>query len=288
MSASVVPLSTLIAPDRHIFLSPHYDDIPLSCGGTVSTLAAAGRQVDVVVIFGAPPSPDQQLSEFAQELHRRWGVSVSDVITRRRAEEETAAAILGARVRVLEFPDAIYRGNWYVSEETLMGEPAPDERQLPQRIAARIADQVAPAESVRFYAPLGIGGHVDHRLVFGAGVHLARGGADVWFYEDLPYGVRPGALERRLAMGAEPVSVAGVVPVADAWERKIDAIMAYRSQLAAVFHQIAEGTERRAISEVLRGYATAVGDGVPGERFWRLSDEELAPNEDPKMPVQGY
>lgn len=273
MSASVIPLSTLIAPERHIFLSPHYDDIPLSSGGTVSILAEAGRRVDVVVIFGAPPAPGQPLSEFAQELHRRWGVSVDDVINRRRAEEEAAAAILGARVHVLEFADAIYRGQWYISEETLMGEPAPEESDIPARIGARIAGLIAPRESVRLFAPLGIGGHVDHRLAFRAGVHLAHAGADVWFYEDLPYAVRPRALDRRLAEREEPVSVVGVVPIAEAWERKMDAIMAYRSQLAAVFDRIAEGTDRRAISDVLRGYARAAGDGIPGERYWRLSDQ---------------
>ncbi len=288
MSAGVIRLARLIGPRRHMFLSPHYDDIPLSCGGTVSILAEADRQVEVVVIFGAPPAPDQRLSEFAQELHRRWGVSVDDVIARRRAEEEAAATILGAHVCVLEFADAIYRGQRYNSEETLLGEPAPDERDMPARIAAQIAELATPVGSVRFYAPLSIGGHVDHRLAFRAGVHLANAGADVWFYEDVPYVVRAGALERRLGEGTEPVSLVGAVAVAEAWERKLDAIMAYRSQIAAVFDRIAEGTDRQAISDVLRRYAVAAGEGIPGERFWRLSGRQAGQEEDPKMLVRGY
>jgi LmbE family N-acetylglucosaminyl deacetylase len=185
MSVEAVSLSVLCGPFRHIFLSPHYDDIPLSCGGTVSLLTGAGAIAEIVVIFGAAPPPGQDLSPFAEELHERWGVSAEDVVTRRRAEEEAAAALLGARVRILDFPDAIYRGHRYTDEATLLGEPAADEHDLPERIVAEIKERtdVSSPSDVRWYAPLGIGGHVDHRLAFRVAARLAAAGADVWFYE---------------------------------------------------------------------------------------------------------
>jgi len=35
-----------------LFLSPHYDDVALSCGGTVAPLADRGTDTTVVTIFG--------------------------------------------------------------------------------------------------------------------------------------------------------------------------------------------------------------------------------------------
>ncbi|GIW04566.1 MAG: GlcNAc-PI de-N-acetylase [Thermomicrobiales bacterium] len=273
MNAEPISLGVLCRPSRHIFLSPHYDDIPLSCGGTVALLTGAGAVAEIVVIFGAAPPPGQDLSPFAQELHARWGVSAQDVVTRRRAEEEAAAAILGASVRTLDFPDAIYRGHRYTDEATLMGETAPDEHDLPERIVAAIGERAnisSPGE-IRWYAPLGIGGHVDHRLAFRAGAHLAAAGADVWLYEDLPYALRAGAIERRLAEGADALSPVGVVLISANWERKLNAIMRYRSQLASVFQGITGDPNRRDIGQALIRYARAVGQGEPGERYWRLT-----------------
>ncbi len=273
MCAEAISLSVVSAPSRHMFLSPHYDDIPLSCGGTVSLLTGAGAVAEIVVLFGAAPPPRQNLSPFAQELHARWGVSAEDVVTRRRAEEEAAAAILGASVRVLDFPDAIYRGHRYTDEATLLGEPAADEHELPERVVAEIGERVIMSSSreVRWYAPLGIGGHVDHRLAFRVAARLAAAGADVWIYEDLPYALRPGATERRLTEAEGTLSPIGVVPISAVWERKLDAIMTYRSQLASVFQGIAANPTRAEIGQAMIRHAREVGRGEPAERFWRLT-----------------
>jgi LmbE family N-acetylglucosaminyl deacetylase len=236
-------------------------------------LTGAGAVAEIVVLFGAAPPPGQELSPFAHELHERWGVSAEDVVMRRRAEEEAAAAILGASVRVLDFPDAIYRGHRYADEATLLGEPAADEHDLPERIVAEIGERtdVSSSSAVRWYAPLGIGGHVDHRLAFRVAARLAAAGADVWFYEDLPYALRPGATERRLAEAADALSPVGVVPVSAVWERKLDAIMRYRSQLASVFQGITGDPGRQEIGQAMIRYAREVGRGEPAERFWRLT-----------------
>src|SRR5215212_11067849 len=102
----MISLHGLSAPDLphpladatcHRFVSPHYDDITLSCGGTVARVAQAGLRAEVTVVFGAEPDRAMPLSPFAQHLHARWGLTSGRVATR-RSEEVEAAALLGSNV----------------------------------------------------------------------------------------------------------------------------------------------------------------------------------------------
>jgi LmbE family N-acetylglucosaminyl deacetylase len=265
----------LTRPARHLFLSPHYDDVPLSAGATVRLLADRGLTPETLVVFGSEPDRDRPLSAFAEAMHERWGLTANEVIASRQAEETAAAAELGAQTRVLPFQDAIYRGEHYLSDEDLFGSPAPEEAALVAAIAASLDLADSPDATVRIYAPLGIGKHVDHQIVHLAGQELASRGRDVWFYEDIPYALRPMALDTRLAeIGAairlEPVAH---IPARSTWDRKIDAILRYPSQLETVFLQyVGVGTTRKEIDEALSAYAARAGDGTMAERFWHLSD----------------
>lgn len=274
---SAVPAGNDVDPDRaHLFVSPHYDDIALSCGGLVAALSARGAHPVIAVVFGERPDPALPLTAFAASLHDQWRLSADEVVTARRAEEAAAAAILGATTEVLPFHDAIYRGARYTGDDALFGEPAAAEADLPPAVAAAIPVGAAPDTATRVYVPLAVGGHVDHRHAFLAGLILARGGSEVRFYEDLPYALRPGGLEARLEAAANdvgaPLIPAELVPVAATWEAKIAAILAYPSQLETIFRQYV-GVEptREGISAALLAYATTAGDGTPVERYWRLS-----------------
>ena len=264
---------------RHLFLSPHYDDIALSAGATVSLLAQHGLTPETLVVFGAGPDPSQPLSAFAQAMHEGWGLSAEEVIASRQAEEAAAAAILGARTAVLPFRDAIYRGDLYRSDDDLFNLPSPAEAALPAAIAAALAIDSAPRAGTRLYAPLGIGQHVDHQLVFQAAADLAAAGWDVWLYEDLPYALKPDALAMRLAQTATAVALepAPLIPAGPGWEAKIDAILAYPSQLETIFrHYVGVGTSREEISAALAAYAAGIGDGGVSERFWRFTNAPSA------------
>lgn len=277
----------LTGPARHHFLSPHYDDIALSCGGTAALLARAGLRPEINVTCGAAPNPDQPPSAFARTLHRQWGLSAAEVITVRREEETAAAALLGATWRCLSLSDAIYRGSSYQTGEQLTGSVAAGEDTLPGRLVNELLEHTAGGGRVRYYAPLGIGGHVDHQVCFAAGVALAAVGHEVWFYEDLPYALVLGAGERRLAdiaatwaaTAPAPLATAQLRPIARVdisavWEIKINAILAYPSQMPSVFRQAAPAGSREAIAATLRGYAMRAGDGVPAEQLWHLSGPE--------------
>lgn len=260
---------------RHLFLSPHYDDIALSCGGTAAKLSREGRPADVAIVFGAEPDGAGELTDFATFQHDRWGLAHEEAVAGRRAEEDIAAAMLGTRVTFLPFHDAIYRGDRYLDDDQLFGEPASDEADLPGRIVAALGLDVNPDPAARVYCPLAIAGHVDHRHAFAAGVLLAGRGWDVCFYEDQPYALEPGVTEARLAeIAAHGLTAQSdlLIDVTATWETKLDAIFAYRSQIHVIFRTWLHGGDPRdEIAAAMRAYALRAGDGTLVERLWRLA-----------------
>jgi LmbE family N-acetylglucosaminyl deacetylase len=259
----------LIAPQRHIFLSPHYDDIALSAGGTAAAIAAAGRSAEIALLFGSEPDLAEPLSDFAESMHRNWGMSSTDVISGRRAEEAEASRILGTTDHFLPFHDAIYRGHTYLNNAQLFDRPASSDVTLPADIVDALDVADAPIGSIRFYVPLASGFHVDHQIAFEAGRLLSQAGHEVWLYEDLPYSLNPSKLADRLVDLGDQVEVVAFVDVAAVWTKKIDAIMAYPSQLVTIFDYVNVGHSREAIDAAMGSFARAYGDAtVPMERYW--------------------
>jgi LmbE family N-acetylglucosaminyl deacetylase len=259
------------APSRHLFLSPHYDDIALSCGGTAALLSLAGRAPEVALLFGAEPDPARPLTAFARWQHENWGLDAAGAIAARRAEEACAAAVLGTRVTFLPFHDAIYRSAWYTGDDVLFGTPAPEEAGLADDLVAALDLPAEPDGAVRIYVPLAIGAHVDHQHAYAAGVRLARAGWNVWFYEEQPYALRAGTVTARFARIEERLIVAGVVDIAAVWEAKLGAVLCYPSQLAMPFRYVPVGASRAEIEAAMRAYALGIGGDRPAERYWRLA-----------------
>jgi LmbE family N-acetylglucosaminyl deacetylase len=227
----------------HIYLSPHFDDVALSCGGLVHRQTASGEQVLVITIFAGKPDYDN-LGPFAQEIHALWG-NPPDILETRRAEDLRAMQTLGADYVRLGYLDALYRrerssgGLLYGDEEALFGPPARSEEHLPQELAEAIV-QLVPLDGpqahdgLRLYAPLALGGHVDHRLTFAAALHLMEAGFEVFFFEDLPYVETVGALEKVLA-GLFRGSWQLCPLSEEDMQAKIRAVTCYESQLAAIW-----------------------------------------------------
>lgn len=271
-------MSVRVEGQLAIFLSPHFDDIALSCGGMAARLSRAGAKCLGVTVCAAPAPTGEPLSPFALQLHDIWESASSTTVRAindvRREEERQALRLLGIGPVWLDVPDAIYRRGSdgrhpYASEDALFGKVAPEERQiLVPRITneiRRIAMESGARGRVRVFAPLAIGNHVDHQLVFWAARSLPpRYG--VLFYEDYPYAAREGALQRRFDM----LKRVGewqprLVPISEQIGVKIAAITRYRSQLGVLFGS------SEAMPKVVRAYSQAVGawGGVPyAERFW--------------------
>lgn len=266
---------------RNVFLSPHFDDIALSCGGTVAAIRNAGRRAEILVIFGA--EAPLELSGFARAMIDDWGMEPGGATTARTAEEAEAARRMGARVTVLDFADAIYRGDRYLADDQLMGQVHPDELGLAEEICSAViavtadgrdGDAGGNERATRWFAPAAIGDHVDHQHIYGVGRLLARAGADVWFYEDLPYALRPERMTSRAgtlrADGLEPL---GRCDVTATWTDKIAAVAAYPSQLQPTFGWAVDGPVTiAAVEQLLRRTASDEVGGPAGElveRSWR-------------------
>lgn len=238
-----------------IFLSPHLDDVALSCGGLVWELAHSGDSVAVWTIFAGDPPPGS-LSPYAGSLHTRWAMEV-DAVATRREEDGRSCQILGASPRYFSFLDAIYRrspadGNaLYTSDEALFGELNPMEADLIESLRLDLS-ALLPLEA-ELCCPLTIGGHVDHRLVRMAAERLDR---RLWYYADFPYVVisanELSEFTREMSPRLFPVSKEGLA----AWEASV---AAHASQISTFWQDEAE------MRTALKRYCSQEG----GVRLWR-------------------
>jgi LmbE family N-acetylglucosaminyl deacetylase len=213
--------------DAHwIFISPHLDDVALSCGGMVWDLVREGSRVEIWSVIAGDP-PDGPYSAFAEENHRRWGRSGPEAMALRREEDTAACDVLGATPHHLGFPDAIYRLDpkdcrpIVNNDDELFGKSP--EAWLVEAIAARLAAELPADANVVF--PLGLGGHIDHRAVTAAGRRLDRSAA---WYADYPYILKafdaPLLVESDLAVRPCPLGEAAL----EAWQ---EAVLCYASQI---------------------------------------------------------
>lgn len=258
---------TDLASGPVLFVQPHYDDVPLSCGGTVARLAVAGHEPHMVTVF-ASELVDKMVGDFAAWKHKRWKLTDPDqVLATRRIEDADAARTLGCSVRWLGLPDAIYRGERYTADPQLFGPLHPDELPLAEHLAEEIQSLPEWRDGNRVFVPLGIGSHVDHQLVFEAGRCLAAQGVEVYAYEDTPYAIHtPEGRAKRLAAVSDKVGEPMLVPIAETLERRLKAIAAYRSQVPVIFRFTTDF--RAAVTE----FACKVGGSLgPAERFWPVT-----------------
>ena len=256
-------------PRPAIFLSPHYDDAVLSCGGTIAGLVRAGHPPLILTIFGGE-APEELVGPFAGWKHSRWGATTAEeILAIRRAEDLAAAAVLGCRTRWLGHLDAIYRGERYTSDPELFGRL----REIEAGLVGIIADEVRSVpewrEDTVVYVPLGIGKHVDHQLTYAVGRRLAGCGVPVFAYEDCPYAIRvPASTDQQLTDMAGDVGAQALVPIGATLGQRLEAIAAYRTQVPVIFR-------------FTEDYAAAVTDHTarvggtlgPAERYWPLVND---------------
>lgn len=241
-----------------IYLSPHLDDVALSCGGQVFMLGEEGKSILIVSVM-AGDRPGQAASDYIQELHDRWQLQL-DVVARRRAEDIRACRILGADHLYWDIPDCIYRFHaetnepLYISDQDIFGAVHPSEADMVNALSKQI--QSLPVHD-RLVVPTGLGNHVDHQITRQAAEQA--GPNRLVYYEDYPYAADPGALD---AVNQTDYASwqATMIPLSEAAiMTKIEAIAAFESQLST-FYQ-----DRADMERVVRQYHRSIG----GERVWR-------------------
>lgn len=241
-----------------IYLSPHLDDVALSCGGQVWLGTAVSQSTLVVTVMAGDP-PQAAHSEYVDSLHRRWNLA-ADAAAARRQEDVTACRVLGSDYWHWDVPDCIYRHHpvsgrpFYVSDDDIFGLIHPQEKGLVERLARLIA--ALPAHD-RLVVPLAAGHHVDHQLVRLAAERSARLERLV-YYEDYPYVRDEAALAAVVPVGSGDWQSQVVPLTATAVANKIEAIASFQSQLSTFFNGRAD------LAAQITKYVQKVG----GERLW--------------------
>jgi len=246
-----------------IYLSPHFDDVVLSCGGLIWEQTQASETVSIwTVCAGEPPS--EPFSSFAESLHTRWEAG-DQAVKRRRQEDIAACARISACPRHLAVPDCIYRYTLadearqflYDSEDALFGPLHPAEQELVSQLTREFSVSLpADAEMV---SPLSLFGHVDHRLTRSAAEGLGR---SLWYYADYPYVMKTmDQIESLRQAGWQeilfPVSQAGLT----AWQ---EAVAAHQSQISTFWPDL------EAMYAEVREYCEMFGGAI----LWRPPSSE--------------
>jgi LmbE family N-acetylglucosaminyl deacetylase len=239
---------------RWIYLSPHFDDAVLSCGGLIRKQTRKGVPVEIWTICAgdAPPGP---LSLLAMDCHQKWGIeSAEDVVAARRLENQQAADLVGAETVDFSIPDCIYRrsptGDLLYSEEVFV--PIHTfEKDLHLEISAVLGSELQPEDTV--VSPLAIGGHLDHVITRRAAEALDR---PLWYYADIPYLINQPGMLVPLTEGMKealyPISKKGLA----IWQ---SGIAAYATQILMLF----ESGDK--MQEAIRLY----WENNHGIRLWR-------------------
>jgi LmbE family N-acetylglucosaminyl deacetylase len=165
-----------------IFLSPHLDDAVFSCPARILAEVRGGAEVIIATIFSHCGSDRAARAEYR----------------RRRREDQSAVQALGATAQWLGMRDAPFRHSFYHSFRNIVFGAAQGEESCLAALDLTLLALIARFQPVRLYAPLGVGGHIDHRLTFGAASRLPATVRKI-FYEERPYAFVNHAVPWRLS-----------------------------------------------------------------------------------------
>ncbi len=251
---------------RHIYLSPHLDDSIYACGGLIHRQRQAGCPVVSLTLCAGTPE-DGQLSSLAQSYHQAWGLEAG-VMEARKKEDIVVLDRWGVVTVHWDTLDSLYRfvdgRPAYTDMRALAGEPlASEQESIPAGWFERLRTEGYWTTTNIFYAPLSIGGHVDHRLVFRLGEMLFNQGFVVWFYEDFPHSEDPDIFAAYFAQSTHKKwrSQTLLIDV----EAKLLAMQGYASQTPWIFED-----EPQLRLRVKAYAAERARDIHPGEklRYW--------------------
>ncbi len=231
-------------PARHLFFSPHPDDIALACFASLVRVPP-GEPRAIVTVFS------QSCWEFVLPVVPQRAFAVS---TRRLEEDLRFARAHGADWVPLGFRDT-----------SLRLPPGAEDRypsaRDPLRPEVEAALRPLLDDEAVCHVPLGISGHVDHLLVRDAVLALRGGPRGLVFYEDLPYCERHS--EEEIAAFARGLGLSPcLLDVTREWPAKLRALRLYESQMEPATIPAVERHARR----------LGAGQGL-AERVWKVVRE---------------
>lgn len=153
-----------------LYVSPHGDDVPLACAARLVAEAESGRKVTILTVFGEP------------------------------RPRQAPLAALGVQEVSLGLPEASARHASYAGFSQAAEGRLPDDDRWADAAAEALAEARHRAGAGTVYFPLGLGGHIDHRLCHEAALRSFEAGAgrNVYLYEERPEAFVRGAVRVRL------------------------------------------------------------------------------------------
>jgi LmbE family N-acetylglucosaminyl deacetylase len=275
-----------------LFLSPHLDDAVFSCAVQILRERQAGNDVMVATVFS----------------HARRNSTASATYVDRRAEDRRALNILGAQVRWLGLLDAPCRNPFYNSFRRIVLETAPGDERTAKPVETALTRVIDDFRPTTVYAPLGVGTHIDHRLVYSAVAALAEkrrvNPAQLRYYEERPYAYIRGAVALRLSQlgiksRQEPLRTLSVflqsfrrAPYVSRYlppgpERlDVERILAEsgntriagipKASLCPCRLVVARGNERETVLRAIRAYVSQIDDFLGNDRHFRQREKRHA------------
>ncbi len=160
---------------RYLFLSPHLDDAVLGCGAFMAKAIAAGHEAAVISCFTSPgvdASPEEEA-----------------IYQQRITDDCCAMSQLGVSYRHLGFVDAPFRRQGYYNFNTLLfHHRLPEsERAVTAQLTEQLEELTLAYNADHLFLPLGVGGHIDHHLLWEACKPLWNRRIPITFYEEQPY-----------------------------------------------------------------------------------------------------
>jgi len=162
-----------LSPCDSLYVSPHHDDVLLSCGARLLADAAQGLRILVVTVFGEEARPWPEIGDLARADVRRLSLGL---------------------------PDARKRSDYYSSFQALVEGRRADDDGWVKQLAQALGDIGHRSKASQVYVPLGIGSHIDHRLSHEASLRALQSGdgRNVFLYEERPEAFVRGAVRVRL------------------------------------------------------------------------------------------
>ena len=177
----------------HVYVSPHLDDVAASCSGRIIKQIDQGESVLIVTVFSA--AANRGSASFSHALK-----SILDY-RRRREEDRMAMRRMGVDYLWLEHPEILFRGQVPWARYWPHYRATPGNKILCDKLIRELHDICKRTHCANLMLPLGVGQHMDHQILFHAGVTLFHDkdhNYQTVFYEETPYALFSFLLVYRL------------------------------------------------------------------------------------------
>ena len=254
--------------NKIVFIATHYDDFPLTLGGIALWLKGGWNATSLTVCtLSQYVSPEYQKSHSHIPALTGGVKDISEnridyVTVKRQEEDQRCLAQLDVQWKYLNFLEAPLRGYGLAAHEMTYPAAEPGwilkEREFIQKLTETLIPYMNQGLII---APLGIGNHIDHRVVNLAAINAAISTKKrLFFAEDLPYA---GVPEEQWGDANLIIKNCGYFDIPIGLEKKLALIEHYPSQVEPFY---TEGVRKRALQ---------IGQGRPKERIYYVEISQL-------------